>query len=1798
MTNDFYEFCKALNSAAAQHTLTSNLIIQFSQYCLHILEKNSVSTDDLDENLNQTEYFINELIPSLCTHIFSATKLSLSQLDSFTILLQGLNNLALWAMNTGNDKLLECLRPISSIETAFFASGNQKVFYSLFSQFFESTYFETFSEKYTNDEITGNKLLIFAHVYQFCSYLGEEAIGPLFTFMIWFSDYVLNIDEKEINRNSTSTILCIINSLERIFNDETKDMTDNLPSFWSFLSFVAKCENVEKQLAAFRVLNSFCTSQNEEIIEQFIEWKNDNDVISSIIKMDLHIEILKICKDFIALAISDDDLLEFLNKAYKLYPIQREFIFRLVSRIFTERFSSDEIIGLLIDLEDSPMTIEFLCLLTLTLFNSRKEDLSSAFDEVIDGIFYRGESYPDQLMKSMEIFFKELNIVDNMRDNPRITDVRIKMLTKYVEILPEESFIDRYCIFLTDRLDELRTIVMIQTETTNYDYIPPLLNLTLTKALNFFSGDLEHPKVSQAMINLIYILVVFRNLALITGPSDCIYINEPAKYDFFPYALSALMLCQTPKIVDEAINLFSRFFTATSYTFQSIEILYEFCSQYFIKDVDIEARRKLLLLIYRTLRNIEDEFQLEDFEGQKRNHYDDKKGKIPIIYQFNNQRYEIYAKPDTKYQTLLIRIAMRHHYSVHTITAYERNSTIPEYILNNRTAAQLYAEKAIPVVQVNNDARQVSYSSPSFALWKLNFTQTLLEMLNEKADPSFGKIVSKLLSYLPTDDAVMKMPVTEYLEKIRVSKSDLLFEYLLNCVHHFRPSRIHEVGQNLDIIWEKIKSMQTQLIAIFEFYNRVLNDSNTRKFSMFLGGRCFKVFAIGLKKACKIASIFYVDKLTKFINVCDYDLLINVLMKCDDDMWPYLLHIYMSFHNKVELFNKCLKVLQGDKSNKKFVAKLLAQYVKDVSGSCDPTESLTYAVDSLESCNAEQLEDIMNIINCLVAVKSNNFFIENPVVLPKMLQYAFTKGSLNAERFILSFYKSLDSGINISDTSKILREYIINENMFKNIWDYTSMKHIKSALGFTGLRNLSCTCYMNSLFQVLNQIPEFLTNLFSSENDNLINLQWIFASLQTSTRDFIDPSCFINEWKGGWDGQIVDPRKQQDVSEFFQYLMNDCPADAASFFKGTLLNEFYGDGDYHNVIKDDFFVLSVEVKGLSKLSQSLNALIEPELLNNFEANGSKIPVTRQMKILENPKILVIQLHRFEYDIANQRRIKINDRFEFPEHLNIINLLQSEKNCFYTLHSIICHTGNGDGGHYYSLVRKNKKWIKINDREISELPGDYKDEAFGGVQVAENEYSEIGNATLLFYKLDSFNHDKQSEFRISPTLSKRIEKENEEFSIIQSLFSTDAADFFVSLDIKDINAYYLLNVMMHAGEEFTTYVEKMKDKFDVEIASSRASDNFDNFITIFSKAKRPLIDKFMVHAREILRKRNSFNLAQKIVDYIIQLISCRPYRGIRDIIQNLLNIVAAHLHDNPPQENQLGLLNKYIDLFNYIITNNTDRPDVSNILQSIAALLKNITTPVNLDIFHLKYDLIKSNKINKLPFTDMVEEAVIHNLLPIDLFFQFDVSVDRIANIMNETNYIEIGKRRPDIIVDILDKIVNQWDKDRIDLFKDSIQANGLSDKNIQNFFMFFLKNNYYEPTMVIALLQSISGNFDVELFEHVFSVGSMQIKATYDFLIQQLKSQEQLMTNNYCKLISLSRYVLNYLNVVELFEVVFGNVKDINMIKPMFDAFVEGVEYVEPNALIPIKLNRFYLQYEDYIKTTENYQRFLKKIEQ
>ena len=189
----------------------------------------------------------------------------------------------------------------------------------------------------------------------------------------------------------------------------------------------------------------------------------------------------------------------------------------------------------------------------------------------------------------------------------------------------------------------------------------------------------------------------------------------------------------------------------------------------------------------------------------------------------------------------------------------------------------------------------------------------------------------------------------------------------------------------------------------------------------------------------------------------------------------------------------------------------------------------------------------------------------------------------------------------------------ISEDLpYELAWNFDRNKAIRSPTGYAGLKNLSNTCYLNSLLMQLFMnvsFREFVLNTKLTDPDGsqklLFESQKLFAYLQETWSKAVDPenvvSCITME-----DDQPIDVSVQMDVDEFYNRLFDRWESQILSEGDKEKFRKFYG-GQLIQQIKshdcthiseriEPFSVLQCEIQGKTTLVESMNAFVEGEIL--------------------------------------------------------------------------------------------------------------------------------------------------------------------------------------------------------------------------------------------------------------------------------------------------------------------------------------------------------------------------------------------------------------------------------------------------------------------------------------------------------------------------------------------------------------------------------------------------------------------------
>lgn len=225
----------------------------------------------------------------------------------------------------------------------------------------------------------------------------------------------------------------------------------------------------------------------------------------------------------------------------------------------------------------------------------------------------------------------------------------------------------------------------------------------------------------------------------------------------------------------------------------------------------------------------------------------------------------------------------------------------------------------------------------------------------------------------------------------------------------------------------------------------------------------------------------------------------------------------------------------------------------------------------------------------------------------------------------------------------------------------------KSPLGFLGIKNLGCICYMISMLQQFFCTETFTRGILMANDyvevkmsevknkqvdDNVFHqFQTMFGFLQNSHRREYNPFEFCLSYKD-YGGEPVNISLQQDAQEFLNCIFDRLESSLKKTpFKGILdsvysgtkihLIECKGCG-YVRTNKEIFYNLSLDVKGLKNMEQSFKKFVEPETISDFLCDNckNKCDISKSSHLKEVPNVLIVHLKKMIFDLDFMANIKV------------------------------------------------------------------------------------------------------------------------------------------------------------------------------------------------------------------------------------------------------------------------------------------------------------------------------------------------------------------------------------------------------------------------------------------------------------------------------------------------------------------------------------------------------------------------------
>eukprot|EP01038_Epipyxis_sp_PR26KG_P010572 gene10572-14200_t len=362
-------------------------------------------------------------------------------------------------------------------------------------------------------------------------------------------------------------------------------------------------------------------------------------------------------------------------------------------------------------------------------------------------------------------------------------------------------------------------------------------------------------------------------------------------------------------------------------------------------------------------------------------------------------------------------------------------------------------------------------------------------------------------------------------------------------------------------------------------------------------------------------------------------------------------------------------------------------------------------------------------------------------------EFTFTR-SLENRRFDFGAYESFTGFRQIlvelqrsshNGDSFGLRIKTIMETVFMPA-THTIGYNSKASTGMVGLENLGATCYLNALLQMLYHINEFRRAVYKLPHEDetfksstTLALQSVFKNLQISNKEVTTKDLTV---AFGWTTQ--ESFLQQDVQEMMRVLLDKLEDKMRStVVDGCIKKLFAGtvrsfikcvNVNYESNREEDFYDIQLDVKGCKNIYESFKKYIEIETLdgdNQYAAGDfGKQDARKGVIFTKFPPVLTIHLKRFDFDMQTMGFAKIHDHYEFPLELELDEFLvkpeeNSENNDNndpvaapthrYLLHSVLVHSGDVAGGHYYAYIRPSTPNFDYSSLTINHTNGDIYEE---------------------------------------------------------------------------------------------------------------------------------------------------------------------------------------------------------------------------------------------------------------------------------------------------------------------------------------------------------------------------------------------------------------------------------------------------------------------------------------------------------
>ena len=605
----------------------------------------------------------------------------------------------------------------------------------------------------------------------------------------------------------------------------------------------------------------------------------------------------------------------------------------------------------------------------------------------------------------------------------------------------------------------------------------------------------------------------------------------------------------------------------------------------------------------------------------------------------------------------------------------------------------------------------------------------------------------------------------------------------------------------------------------------------------------------------------------------------------------------------------------------------------------------------------------------------------------------------------------------------------------------------KRKYDYVGIKNLGCICYMNSTMQQFymtptlrytvlklndNQKPNF-TNTERNKgidkiDDNMFHqVQKLFSYLLLSERIDYDPFGFTYSFKD-FEGNPTKLYEQKDTQEFLAIFLDRLEQSSkSSEYKYMISNIFGGKncslitclecGNVSYRYEPTVF-LSLEVKNMRNLNDSLDKYITEEHIDGYECDGckKKCRISKRNILASLPNVLILHLQRIFYNWEIDHNEKINSRLEFPKKINlknytVENILKDKENkgediyfrsdeyYNYYLVGVVVHVGSADSGHYYSYINTirdgngnlsyfnpnddnvNSSWLEFNDSSISKFDiNRLEEETFGGSLNDDNDNSNQGNF-MNNGRNNMFNFRRDKCKNAYLLVYERLVKSPNILNILNYDNSQNKNENVIEFNENDENKIFKEYDMMryYNKDNIDEYNNKCQELYN-KVFHNLKKDEYFKFEPFYNYNNNRLVPK--IYYDEIENDNKNFEK--------IKNISESQYSTFFSSIIDLLEVTTINNIDKINSDDAENISKTFV---NYILSNIQNKTNKENLSKGCKKLINVIE---------------KNKEIFKNPIAKLLEENT-EKFKELLRFESSDVSNeikdlnDKIKSIIEENN---------------------------------------------------------------------------------------------------------------------------------------------------------------------------------------------------